>query len=225
MFKLFLITVFTIILYSCHSNKKNYDDDWCKKMEKISADCMFKYQINDDAKYLDSALFTTDKALRECSKQKVLFSFRKLDILSKQQDYTEAISFIKSMNEPIISELTYYNDYLENRYKAMYYQSKGNLTKRDSCLNLILLDMQSFIKKNNERIIDLLRSEDVNTILENSFAVVYIQYFYTKSILEGTENIKVELDSLQSSREINKEYVDFIYQQCVQNDFMDYVGF
>ncbi len=208
----------------CDAQKRE-DSTWCKNISEKTIEYIFKFQINDDSLYLDSALVYTNKGLEKCNKYKILFSFRKLDILSKKKEYLQAISFIKSIEYPLIPELPYFNRYLLNRYKAMEYHLKKENIKRDNCLKIIISELDEYMNKNEEKLNSLLVLKDFKSILNNPEWITYTQYFYTKSILYGYPKTKLELDSCQNSLNGNKKLFEYIDNQCKENDFLNYFGF
>jgi len=221
MFRLIFV-LFILLLFQGASIRK--DEDWCKTMNKKSVDYIFNFQIKGDSAYLDSALVCTNIALEGCSNLKVVLSYRKLDILSKKRKFSDAIYFLKSFDNPLLADLPYYNNFLLYRYKAMDYHSKGDIVNRNKCLKAIMDEVQQFILLNNDKMDSLYHSEDIKNILQNPLHFAPIQYYYSKSILYGSDNIKRELDSLQSTKKINKEYINYMYV-CMYNDFMDFVGY
>lgn len=222
MVKIILLVVVLTFSQCALSTKK--DKDWCEKMNQKSADYIYNFQMSDNSAYLDSALVCVDKSLKECGEFKQILSFRKLDILSKKYDYQEAISFIKSFDNPLFKDLPYYNNYLLNRYKAMSQQFNGDIEKRDYYLKITIGDLEQFILQNEEEIDLMFNLTDVNDILGNPLHFVIPQYYYSKSILYGYDSVKIELDSLQKLKGGNSEYYDFILV-CLENDFMDFVGY
>ena len=214
--------IFILLLYQCTSIKK--DEDWCKKMNKKSVDYIFNFQIKGDSAFLDSALVCTNIALEACSDQKVVLTFRKLDILSKKRKFSDAVSFIKSLGNPLFADLPYYNNFLLNRYRAMNYQLKGDVLNRNNCLKNIMNEAQQFILLNNDKMDSLYRSNDINKILQNPLHFIPIQYYYSKSILYGSDSIKKEIDLLKRTKKINNEYINYM-SVCINNDFMDFTGY
>lgn len=218
--KIIFILIF-VSLCQCISQKKDIMS--CEEMNKKSVDYILNFQINGDTTYLDSALTIINSALEKCSEQKIILSFRKLDVLAKKQDYPEAISFIKSLNKPIFIDLPYYNVYLLNRFKAMSYQLKGDTVGRNKCLRTNIQLLHQFLEKNKQKIYPMYE-EDLNNILQNPLHFAPIQFYYCKSLLSGYETVKLELDSLQKVTNINLEYVELI-DTFLNHSFMDFVGY
>ena len=213
-----------VILFSQCDTKKKKDIIRCKNITEKTAKYIYQFQMTDDSLYLDSALTYTNKALKKCNedKDKILFSFRKIDILSKKHDYLSAIRFIKSVNYSFVSDLPYYNDFLSNRFQAMEYHYKKKYIKRDSCLMIINKTLENFMKQNKEKIDSLVALKNINEILNNSLHLTYIQYFYTRSVLFGYKKTKSELDSCQKKINGNKKFYELIDYQCKENDFLDF---
>lgn len=218
------ILVISIGLMSNCCSGRNKKDDWCQSVVKETADLIFKYQMSDNTEYLDSALYLSNKALGKCSEFNVLLISRKLDILAKKQDFTEATLFIESIETPLIKDLDYYNSYLLQRFLAMQYQLKGDTLKRNDCLKMIIQMLEEFMEKNKNELDSLILHEDVDELLRNSLSIPYIQYYYTKAVLLGIDESKAELDSLRTDSDISEEFLDFIYQYCLDNDFMTFSG-
>lgn len=224
--KYHIIFFFALIIFFSQCNSQNeIDSVSCKNINKKTLDFIYNFQMYNDTIYLDSALVYTNFALEKCQKQKELFSFRKLDILSKKHDYLKAVLFIQSIDYPLISDLPYYNEYIENRFLAMNFHFKNEYLKRDSCLKIIINQLEEFMQQNKRKINSLIVLKDVNKIYKNSLSTTYTQYFYTKSILYGYRKTKLELDSCYNALNGNKEFFEFIDSQCKENDFLDFVGF
>ena len=195
-----IIIIATFFLFSKCDAQKKEDSIWCKNISQKTIEYIYEFQMSENSLYLDSALVYTNEALGKCNKNKILYSFRKLDILSKKNDYLQAISFLKSLNYPLISELPYFNGYLLNKLQAMEYHYKKEI---DSLLVL----------------------KNFNEILKNPQWITYTQYFYIKTMLYGYAKTKLEIDSCQNILNGNKEFFKFIDNQCKENDFLDFVGF
>lgn len=219
------ITLFIIVVLSfcqCVSDKK--DDEWCKKMNQKSTDYIFNFQMSGDSVFLDSALYCTNEALKNCSEFNMLLSFRKLGILSIKRDFPQAISFINTFEGPMVIELPYYNNYLLNRFKAMNYQWEGDTLRRNIALKTIIVDIDGFVSQNKKGIDSLFNLKDIQDILKNPLHFAPVQYYYIKSILCGNKNVQTELDSLQKVKGGNSEYFEFI-SESLNNDFMYFVGY
>ena len=200
-------TIFFILLTTfiqCTSvQKKNIVS--CQKMNQKSMDYLYSFQMSGDSTLLDSALIITNKALAGCEDLKLLLSFRKLDILSKKHDYLKALNFIKSLEDPLFKDLPYYNHYLQNRFRAMDFQAKGDLNKRNKYLKIITNNLNQFISSHQETIDSLAQLSNVDNILNNPFHFPLVQYFYCKSILYGYDSTKIELDALQKKKAIQEQ--------------------
>lgn len=208
-----------LLMFQCASVSRG--DDWCKKIKQKSFDYIFNFQMKGDSAYLDSALVLVDSALVKCKDQKLLFSFRKIDVLSKKRDFSEAIWFVKSLDSTLYPGLPYYNDYLINRFNAMSYQIKGDLGNRDKYLKIIIAEVQKFISLDEGKVDSLYHTKDFNEILRNPLHISIIQYYYAKSILQGYDSVKLELDSLQSIKNINLDYFNHI-NDILKEDLLNY---
>lgn len=218
------ILVGSIVLTSSCSFKKNKKDDWCQNTVQKTSDYIYNYQMSDNIEYLDSALILTNKALGECPEFSMLFKSRKLDILAKKQDFNEAILFIKSFEKPFVNDLDYYNKYLINRFTIMQYQLEGDTLKRNDCLQATIKILGKFIERNKGALDSLVLHEDVDELLKNTLSIPFIQYYYMTSVLLGVDESKKELDSLRITKNINEEFLDFIYEYSLDNDIMDFSG-
>jgi hypothetical protein len=218
------IFVTFLIIGKCNSTSENVD--WCETINQKTMDYIYNFQMFEDTLYLDSALVFTDSALNNCESEKfnLTLTFRKLDILTKKQDYSGAISFVKSIDKPLISDLPYYNEYLVNRYKAMKNQSEGDMIARNSLIRTNINELQQFITKNRKKIDSLYHSESFDEILQNSLHFPPVQYYYNKSIIYGNDSIKAELDLLKMEKNINQKYVNFI-NNVLENDFLNFIGY
>lgn len=213
-----------VILLICQCTSISKVDDYCKKLNQQSVDYIYNFQMEGDSTYLDSALVCINSALEKCKEQNELFIFRKLDVLSKKRDFSEAIYLVDSVNRPLFPRLPYYNAYLINRFKAMDYQLKGDLKNRNKCLKIITDDIQKFISLNEGKVDSLYHTTDIEEILRNPLHFTVIQFYYSKSIMQGSDFVMLELESLQSQKHINEDYFNLI-GNTLKEDFMDFVGY
>jgi len=218
-----ILVIFIVVMSNCNS-ERNKKDDWCQSVVQITANYIYTYQLSDNIEYLDSALALTNKALESCPELSMLMKSRKIDILTKKQDFAEAISFIESFETPYIDGLNYYNDYLLKRFAAMQHQIDGDISQRDDSLRSILEMLEKVTQENKIALDTLIVHDDVDELLENTFSIPYVQYYYIKSVLLGIDVVKNELDSLNQATDINEEFLDFLYQYSSDNDIMNFSG-
>ena len=217
-----LLTIM-VMISNCNS-ERDKKDDWCKSVAQTTDNYIYTYEISNNLKYLDSALILTNKAIEDCPGYIMLMNSRKLDILTKKQDFAEAISFIESFETPFLNGLDYYNNYLLKRFTAMQYQLEGDISRRNEYLKSIIEMLEKVIQENRTVLDTLILHENVDELLGNTLSIPYVQYYYIKSVLLGIDVVKNELDSLNQTTDINEEFLDFIYQYSLDNDIMNFSG-
>lgn len=178
------------------------------------------YYLADDSSKLDSALIYINEGIKNCKDHERLFSLRKLGILSLSHNFTDAVLFIEKSNNSVLIE----KNFLLNRFLAMQAHFAGDMGKRNAYLKAIILELDLFLATNDEEIKILLKLTDVNEILNSKFTTPLMQYYYYKSILEGSENIKAELNLQYKNKIISKELVD-ILTSTFDEDFLVFIGF
>jgi len=217
-----VLLLFMVSLVRCSANREKTGR--CNGMNQRSVNYISSFSMQGDTAYLDTALSLTDSALKDCKQYSTIFFFRKLDILSRKHDYPAAIDLIRSLDKPVFNELSYYNNYLLNRFRAMYYQEKGDLPERNQCLENNLRDLEHFITLHEGTINSLIAYPDPDSILNNPLHMPFVQYYYCRSVLNGPQKTKAELDSLRKAGKLNPRFHEFL-MACIYTDLSDFNGY
>lgn len=218
-----LLVLFSVLSFSqCDTIAKN-NDDKCKEYNKKSTELINSFYMNEDSLYLDSALFYIEKGLEKCEEYESLFSLRKLSVLSLQQNYSEGLLFVKTFDEEMFSDLPYFKNLLLNRFKAMNSLSKGDTVERNSYLNYIIKDLKDFLNSHKKEIDSIYKLDNAQEILNSPYSTSIIQFYYYRSILEGDESIKKELNVLKDKESVNNDFLEVILT-TLEHDFMVFMG-
>jgi hypothetical protein len=228
-----LILFLALPLMICISSSKcNHKPDnpmtFCDSLDYKSAEYVYLYQMESDISYADSAIDEINTALSKCSDVSLQnkLKIRKLGLLATKEEYQEALEFInRSVGDEIIPGLTYYKGFLTYRFNAMHFQHTGNYSDRDSCLRLLTLDIEDFLKQNERKVSRLKKETAVKDLLKNPLHIPVMQYYYYQSILMGNAQFETKL-----KEEISKGRIsNFFYFQVLEfnesADFMHFNGF
>jgi len=192
--------------------------DKCQQNNEKSAMYILEYQMTEDIVYLDSALYCINEVFGTCDIDCGL-SIRKVGIYSSKRDFQKAIDFIDSLDSKL-----YYKDLMSYRMKAMKAQYEGDTILRNKYINSIVLDVGDYMQQHKNEIDSLMTLPNLQIILETLHSIVLIQYYYYKAQLEGINNVKLQIDSLQRVVNGNEEYFEMI-KQGLNDDFMHFAGF
>jgi len=218
-----LILLFILLFSQCESSTQRYID-LCEKNNVKSSELISQFYMDNDTLHLDSALIYIDEIYQKCDDLKGLLSLRKLSIYSMKKDYSKALLFINTFNDGFFGDLTYFKNFLLNRFNAMRFQDIGDLKKRNDYLKFIVNDLEGFLVSNEGKVNSLFKLSDVEEILRNPISTPVIQYYYYKAMLEGTERTEAKLKLREKTKGGNKEFYEFI-KTTFQEDFMIYIGF
>ena len=218
---LIALLIVDLFSYQCSSNKK-YTKVKCQECNEKSYEFLNKFFINNDTLLLDSSSFYIHQAINNCKKYNKIIIFRELTILSLKHDYDKALLFIdKYVWE--MDDLPYYKSVLKKRFRAMKLQSKGNMIERNEYLKSTVSEIDEFIGLNKRKVDSLFKMKDIKDILNNPLHMAIIQDYYYKSLLYGPDSIKKELDSIQKSDDINKDFIEML-KDFMDEDFMVFNG-
>jgi hypothetical protein len=217
MVRFLLLTV--LFFYNCDHFTIN-ESSLCEMIAEKTNELILDFYLEDDFSKLDSALIYINEGIENCKDYERLFSLRKLGILSLRQNFSDALLFIEKSNDSVLIE----KNFLFNRFLAMQAQFAGDMAKRNAYLKEIIKDLDMLLASNDKEIKSLLTLTDVSEILNSSFTTTLMQYYYYKSILEGSEYIKSELDLHYKNRIISEEFFD-IMTSTFDEDFLVFIGF
>ena len=220
----YLILLFGLLTVQCHAPKKKETSAYCEKCKIISAVCMERYDMDNNYKHLDTALIYINKALLSCNKEKKkYFTLRKLAVLSMKKDFDQALVVIKNMDTTYFYAFPYFNNLLKNRFIAMKAQSENKIIVRDSALRISIIEIGKFLTVNKLKIDSLLQHKNVNDVFSNPLSTAFTEYYYYKSIIEGSEKVKQEISNKQRQINGNEEYFKYV-NEFLSQDFMVFIG-
>lgn len=217
MAKFLILTV--IFFYNC-DHITIMEPSLCEKIAEKTNELILDYYLEDDSSKLDSALIYINEGIENCKDHERLFSLRKLGILSLRHNFSDALLFIEKSSDIVLIE----KNFLLNRFLAMQAHFAGDMVKRNAYLKDIIIDLEMLLASNDKDIKTLLTLTDVTEILNSSFTTSLMQYYYYKSILEGSENIKAELNLRYKNGIISEEFID-ILTSTFDEDFLVFLGF
>ena len=217
--KYLFVIFFALLCIQCHSQEKF---DKCRENDEKSSRCIFEYQMTENAIYLDSALFYINEVLGTCQIDYKL-ALRKVIIYTEKQDFEKAINFTDSLDSNLFF-LPYYKSLISNRVKAMKAQYEGDTIARNKFINTIVLEVGDYMEQNKNEIDSFMKLPDIEEVLKSPYSIVPVQYYYYKSLIEGVEKTKLQVDSLQQAIRGNEEYFEMI-KVAIDEDFMYFVGF
>jgi len=214
--------IIILLFFHCIS-KKDENISKCKEINQETAELIHEFYLDNNNSHLDSALKYLDEYLEKCKKYELLFSLRKLSILSLKKEYYDAIMFIETFEDNMFGDLPYFKTLLLYRFKAMQAHSSGKIKKRDNYLDSIIKELGKFVQENKNEVDSLLQIDDVEDVLNNSLSTTLIQYYYYKSILEGHEKVESEVYSVFDKKEGNKDFYKMIIS-TFNEDFLIFTG-
>jgi len=216
---LFLIA---LLFFQCAS-KKDENIPKCEQINQETAELIHEFYLDNNHSHLDSALKYIDNYLEKCKEYELLFSLRKLSILSLKKEYSDALMFIETFEDKMFGDLSYFKTILLYRFKAMQAHSDGKIKNRDDYLDSIIKELDKFILDNKNEVDSLLQLDDIEDILSNSLSTTLMQYYYYKSILEGHEKVQSEIYSVFDKKEGNKDFYEMIIT-TFNEDFLIFTG-
>lgn len=221
--------VCNLFLYSCqcsYCGNVNCEASCCDSCNELSALLYEQFYFTNDSSYLDSSLMVIDRALQECSDSNfhLILSMRKLSILSQKCEYGRAVSCIDSIGlKDKLSQYPYLQSIYHKRFLAMQYHKNEDYISQDSCLKLIVDELDTYISDNKESIDSLLGERDASSMEKSRFDLPMKQYFYYLTILKGKQEIDLVVDSLRQIGTYNFDYLE-ILRNIYDNDFMVFSG-
>ncbi|MDR2835968.1 MAG: hypothetical protein LBV69_07230 [Bacteroidales bacterium] len=221
----YLTILVLLLISSCSQNYQQYDKEKCEQMfietSKKYEDYYFSHSTNYQK--LDSSLLLIDTMLCRCKYNYINITISKLMILSEKKDYKTAIKFIKSLDNdfPI-----YWQSIYLKRFEAMQAQEIHYISKKNKLIKKIILDIEEYLTlSSNSNIVDsVLKLQNIEDIKKFDKHVAIIQYYYYRCQLEGNSVINYELDSLQKTKNWNKEFIDTFIKVWLKQDFMEFLG-
>lgn len=210
------------LINSCNQKSSN-NHKTCEEYNVLSYNCISEYYHDGNESHLDTALTYIDAAILNCNNYKKLFSLRKLSIFSIRKEFNNALCFIDSLNNDFNNDLPYFTKLLKYRFMAMQYEFANDLSSRDSCLNIVLIDLNSFLIENKTKIDSLVALPDLNSILSNKLSTSFVQYYYYKSIIYGIDNTKKEIRETQIKTNGNLDFFEYI-EICLEEEFLIFTG-
>lgn len=214
------ITIFlSFICIQCNTQEQV---DKCHINNEKSARCILEYQMTGNTTCLDSALFYINEVFGACQNDYGL-ALRKVAIYTEKRDYEQAIDFIDSLDRRLYY-LPYYKNLVLNRVKAMKAQSEGDPVTRNKFINAIILEVGDYMVQHKNEIDSFIKLPNIQSILTSRFNMIPIQYYYYKSMVEGIDKTKSQVDSLQRAISGNEEYFEMI-KGYMEEDFMVFKGF
>lgn len=214
-----IIIFFLVSFTQCNNKTKKIN---CDEINERSAQFINQYYTDNNNEYLDSALFYTDKGIDNCSNYKNILSLRKLNVLTEQQKFSEAIKFIGTFDKEMFSDLPYYQEFLINRFKAMEAIKENDINKRDKYLEECVTMVDNYLLANKVKVDSLLKQSSIDSILKSPLSTALTQYYYYKSV----NNLKGVINDLREKKEghnINNEFIDYL-KDYLQTDFMEFNG-
>ncbi len=212
-----IVIVFIGAFFTQCNNKIN-----CDEINKKSALLINQYYVDNNNDYLDSAMYYIDKGINNCSNYKNILSLRKLSILAEQQNFSEAIKFVKTFDKEMFSDLPYYQELLVNRFKVMEAIKENDINTRDKYLVKCIVIIDNYLLTNKYKVDSLLQQPNVENILKNPLSTALTQYYYYKSINNSKDVLK-DLKEKKQDKNINNEFIDYL-MDYLQTDFMEFNG-
>lgn len=211
---------------SYNSNEFVYDS-FCDSCNKQSALMYEQFYFSKDSSCLDSSLLIINKALQKCTKSDIhyIFYMRKLSLLSQKREFNQMLLCLDSiaLNEKL-PQYPYLKSVYRNRFLAMQYNEVGDGFSRDSCLDQIVMELNTYIE-DNKILIDSFLCNENHSSIENSVIDFPIkQYFYYLTMLKGKQTTDSIINSLQQTGAFNQEYIEMLRYVFDEDDFMVFSG-
>ena len=216
-------------MLSCRSsNNKEMkcDKSFCDSCSEISAMLYDEFSFTNDSSYLDSSLFVINRALHECSNYEyyVILCMRKLCILSDKREFESASLFLDSVDlKKRIPVFPYLQSVYHNRLVAMQYQEAGDMRSKDSCLNLVVEELNGYLTENKIAIDSMLCERNIVSIEKSVIDFPLKQYFYYLTALKGRQKVDSIIDSIQQVGDYNQDYIETL-RDIYDDEFMRFWG-
>jgi hypothetical protein len=207
----------------CSNATKARQDDNCKQIGEKIGILLFDYKVYRDTTYarLDTALNLIDSIFCNCPKYYVGLSTSKLKILCFEKRYSEAIDYIKSLDDIKLRPLLK-KSILLNRFYAMQSQYKGDTISRNKFIKGIVVELRDTFS--NVKIDSILQLPNDLDIIRSGKGFTLMQYYYYRAQIEGVNKISNELDSFQKRINGNPKFFNRLLKKPLEDDFMEFNG-
>lgn len=212
-----IVTVFIGTFFTQCNNKIN-----CDEINEKTTQLINQYYFDNNNEYLDSIMFYLDKGINKCDNCEKILSLRKLSILAEQQNFSEAIKFVKTFDKEMFSDLPYYQELLINRFKVMEAIRENDINTRDRYLAKCVVIIDNYLLANKQKVDSLLKQPNIENILKNPLSTALTQYYYYKST-NNINGILKDLNKKKREKNINNEFIDYLIDY-LQTDFMEFNG-
>jgi len=190
-------------LLSCATKQTMSETSDCILLKSEVSKYIMQYQLTNDTMALDSALLLIERGIHCCPNSDIVLKTRKIQALTFARKYEEAILFLKSIKNPLIENLPYYNDYLLHRLLAMQCLFQKDTLKYIEHLDETLVILESFKAKNQKELLSLYHLNREDSILSNPLILFVDSYYYCKFKRFGEDSIEKEIQLLEKKEQIN----------------------
>ena len=220
--KYFIILLNILIFCQCSSATIIEKDQRCKQIGERANKLRLEYLFLKDTTFarLDTALSLIDSIICDCPKYYAGLSTSKLKILCLKKEYSEAISYTKTLNEKGIYPQT--KSVLLKRFYAMQSQYKGDTISRNKFIKGIVIELRDTLS--NVKIDSILQLPNDLDILRSGKGFILMQYYYYRAQIEGVNKISNELDSFQKRINGNQKFFNRLLKKPLEDDFMEFNG-
>lgn len=212
--KLGILLCFPLFMWQC-SFKKPVDCDKINEESLHFIDRYNQYKVQQD---LDSALFYTNKGLKNCKEYEGLFLMRKLVIYSLGERYSEGIELLSKLGKDVLFPC--YHKVLVFRFKIMKAIYEQRINEKDKLLKECILLLNNFLLEKKNELDSLFNQSDFGVILSNPLSTLVTQYYYYKSLV----NVKQTKEELMRKKHFNNEFREYLFS-FFEDDIMKFKGF
>ena len=166
----------------------------------------FFMSLNPDSIYLDSALVYLNAAAKcECVERDIIL-YNKGFVYFHKRDYEKAIETIDSIDT---EQFALMESIIIEKIKAKRAESCGNMIERDIHYNNIVEEIDRYLSLNQPVFDSIMRLPDKAAIWKDSrFAGLHYLQIYHRAEIIGADRMNRELDSLQTKKSYNTDYID-----------------
>ena len=207
-----------ILLASCgahNRNKINYNANIIKARE-----CVNNFYFYGSTKSLDSAyVYLTEVKDGDCADSNRLVNLHLSSVYFLKGDFKDAIKVYESLDAREFS-FPEYKRILINQIKAKEAGGKKQYAKQTEYYSDILRDLDAFIDRNISTRDSVLKLQDMSSLdrLETEVLLRFgLKYYYLNKV-KGSNNVILELDSLQKTINGNQAYFEFLKKSAIGKD-------
>jgi hypothetical protein len=205
---------------SCNSQTK-FDAMQCDEKGIKSAEFINEYFFSDETNksFLDSAQYYLDDVVANCYGWKYYQNMvlRKLDVLSLQRKYGQALSIIDTIDWEI--QPPYFLSVLKKRFEAMQLLFNGDTSGCNDVIKSITTEVEGFLASQKREVDSVLKLQEEDAFTSPLWYSIS-QYYYYKFKLCTSQEIEDNLMFLEKSG-VTKDIIDWLKPKKDDN-FLNY---